>query len=48
MVFLDFEKPIENLYEQLEKLNAIGTDGEVDVTESITKLESFTFSESVH
>jgi acetyl-CoA carboxylase carboxyl transferase subunit alpha len=40
MVFLDFEKPIENLYEQLEKLNAIGTDGEVDVTESITKLES--------
>jgi len=40
MVFLDFEKPIENLYEQLGKLNEIGTDGDVDVTESIAKLES--------
>jgi acetyl-CoA carboxylase carboxyl transferase subunit alpha len=39
MVFLDFEKPIENLYEQLEKLKQVGAEGEVDVSESITKLE---------
>jgi acetyl-CoA carboxylase carboxyl transferase subunit alpha len=39
MVFLDFEKPIENLYEQLEKLKQVGEEGEVDVSESITNLE---------
>lgn len=39
MVFLDFEKPIENLYEQLAKLKQVGEEGEVDVSESITNLE---------
>jgi acetyl-CoA carboxylase carboxyl transferase subunit alpha len=39
MVFLDFEKPIENLYDQLDKLKQVGEEGEVDVSESITNLE---------
>lgn len=39
MVFLDFEKPIENLYEQLDKLKQVGEEGEVDVSVSITNLE---------
>jgi acetyl-CoA carboxylase carboxyl transferase subunit alpha len=39
MVFLDFEKPIENLYEQLAKLKQVGEEGEVDVSESILNLE---------
>lgn len=39
MVFLDFEKPIENLYEQLAKLKQVGEEGEVDVSESISNLE---------
>lgn len=40
MVFLDFEKPLEVLYEQLEKLREIGGDGEIDVSETIRTLES--------
>ncbi|MFM8450856.1 MAG: acetyl-CoA carboxylase carboxyltransferase subunit alpha [Haliscomenobacter sp.] len=40
MVFLDFEKPLEVLYEQLEKLKEIGGDGEIDVSETIRTLES--------
>lgn len=39
MVFLDFEKPIENLYEQLDKLKQVGEEGEIDVSESIVNLE---------
>ncbi|MEY3420503.1 MAG: hypothetical protein RIR48_788 [Bacteroidota bacterium] len=39
MVFLEFEKPLENLYEQLEKLKQVGDEGVVDVTESIKELE---------
>ncbi|MBC7884192.1 MAG: acetyl-CoA carboxylase carboxyltransferase subunit alpha [Saprospiraceae bacterium] len=39
MVFLDFEKPLENLYEQVEKLNQVGEEGVIDVTESIKELE---------
>lgn len=39
MVFLDFEKPLENLYEQLEKLKQVGEEGVVDVTENIKELE---------
>ncbi len=39
MVFLDFEKPIENLYEQLNKLKQVGQEGAVDVSASITNLE---------
>lgn len=39
MVFLDFEKPLEKLYEQLDKLKEVGTEGVVDVTDSIKELE---------
>ena len=39
MVFLDFEKPLENLYEQLEKLRQVGEEGVIDVTENIKELE---------
>lgn len=40
MVFLEFEKPLEVLYEQLEKLQQVGKEGEVDVTEMISMLEN--------
>ncbi len=40
MTFMDFEKPLEALYEQLEKLREVGEKGEVDVTEMIHELES--------
>lgn len=40
MVFLDFEKPLETLYEQLDKLRQVGEDGELDVTEQVKELES--------
>ncbi|MBL7774427.1 MAG: acetyl-CoA carboxylase carboxyltransferase subunit alpha [Saprospiraceae bacterium] len=39
MTFMDFEKPLEALYEQLEKLQEVGEKGEVDVSEMIRKLE---------
>jgi acetyl-CoA carboxylase carboxyl transferase subunit alpha len=39
MVFLEFEKPLEALYEQLEKLKDVGEGGDVDVTEMIKTLE---------
>lgn len=39
MVFLEFEKPIEELYEELAKLQKIQEKGEVDVTEPIKELE---------
>lgn len=39
MVFLDFEKPLESLYEQLEKLREVSNEGVIDVTESIKELE---------
>ncbi len=39
MVFLDFEKPLENLYEQLEKLKEVSDGGMVDVSDSIKELE---------
>jgi acetyl-CoA carboxylase carboxyl transferase subunit alpha len=39
MVFLDFEKPIERLYEQLDKLKQVGEGGDVDVTETMKELE---------
>lgn len=40
MTFMDFEKPLEALYEQLEKLKEVGEKGEVDVTEMIGELET--------
>lgn len=39
MVFLDFEAPISELYDQLEKLKAISLKGKVDVSKSIGELE---------
>lgn len=39
MVFLDFEAPISELYDQLEKLKAISQKGKVDVSSSIAELE---------
>ncbi|MEO1434147.1 MAG: acetyl-CoA carboxylase carboxyltransferase subunit alpha [Bacteroidota bacterium] len=40
MVFLDFEKPIEELYQQLEKLREVESEGDVDLAESVSKLEA--------
>jgi acetyl-CoA carboxylase carboxyl transferase subunit alpha len=40
MIFLDFEKPLETLYEQLEKVKQIGEQGEIDVTPMIAELEN--------
>ncbi len=39
MVFLDFEKPLESLYEQLEKIQQVGEKGDVDVSPMTTELE---------
>lgn len=39
MVFLDFEAPVSELYDQLEKLKAISLKGRVDVSNSIAELE---------
>ncbi len=39
MVFLDFEKPLEILYEQLEKVKQIGEQSGVDVQPMIEELE---------
>ncbi len=40
MVFLDFEKPLEGLYEQLEKIKQVGEEGDIDVAEMIKELEN--------
>ena len=37
--FLDFEKPIEELYEQLEKVKQVGEKSDVDVTSTIYEIE---------
>jgi acetyl-CoA carboxylase carboxyl transferase subunit alpha len=37
--FMDFEKPLEALYEQLDKLKEVGEQGEVDVTMMVRELE---------
>lgn len=39
-VFLEFEKPLELLSEQLEKLKEVGEKGEVDVSDMIKELEN--------
>ncbi len=39
MIFMEFEKPLEALYEQLHKLRQIGEQGEVDVSDKIQELE---------
>jgi len=40
MIFLDFEKPLEVLHEQLEKLKQVGSEGDIDVSEMIRMLET--------
>jgi acetyl-CoA carboxylase carboxyl transferase subunit alpha len=39
MVFLEFEKPLEVLYEQLEKIKEVGEGGIIDVADKIKELE---------
>lgn len=39
MVFLEFERPLEKLYEQLDKVKQVAGDGVVDMTETIQELE---------
>lgn len=39
MIFLDFEKPIQELYQELEKLQEIQAKGKTDVSASIANLE---------
>ncbi len=39
MVFLDFEKPLESLFEQLEKIKQVGEQGDIDVSSNIQELE---------
>ncbi len=40
MVFLDFEKPLEILYEQLDKIKQVGELGGIDVSDKINELEN--------
>jgi acetyl-CoA carboxylase carboxyl transferase subunit alpha len=40
MVFLEFEKPLENLYQQLQKIQQVGESGDVDVSEMVSELEN--------
>ena len=39
MVFLEFEKPLEKLYDQLEKLRQVGVDSDIDVTDKVKVIE---------
>lgn len=40
MTFMDFERPLEALYEQLEKLREVGEKGELDVSDMLRELEN--------
>ena len=40
MVFLEFEQPLESLYDQLEQIKLIEAQGDVDVSAAIRDLES--------
>jgi len=39
MVFLEFEKPLESLHEQLEKLKQVSEEGDIDLSTTIQELE---------
>jgi acetyl-CoA carboxylase carboxyl transferase subunit alpha len=39
MVFLEFEKPLESLYEQLEKIKQVSDEGDINVEDKIKELE---------
>ncbi|MEO7176827.1 MAG: acetyl-CoA carboxylase carboxyltransferase subunit alpha [Saprospiraceae bacterium] len=40
MVFLDFEKPLELLFEQLNKIQQVGEQGDLDVAEMVKNIEA--------
>jgi len=40
MVFLEFEQPLEKLFEQLEKIQQIESEGDIDVSDKIKELEN--------
>src|SRR5688572_32266109 len=40
MVFLEFEQPLESLYDQLDQIKQIEAQGDVDVSAAIRDLES--------
>ncbi len=40
MVFLEFERPLEKLYEQLEKIKQIAEEGDIDVSDKLKELDS--------
>ncbi len=40
MVFLEFEKPLESLYEQLDKIVEVGKEGDIDVSDKVRELEN--------
>ncbi len=39
MIFLEFEKPLEELYDQLARIQEIGSKGDVDVSATVDSLE---------
>lgn len=39
MVFLEFEKPLEKLYEQLEMIQQVSEEGDIDVSDKVKELE---------
>ena len=39
MVFLDFEQPLENLFEQLDTIKGLEEEGDIDVSDKIKELE---------
>ena len=39
MIYLDFEKPVEELNKQLDSLKKLGTEGKVDMTSAVKELE---------
>ena len=40
MVFLEFEKPLESLYEQLAKIKEVEETGDIDVSDKVKQLEA--------
>lgn len=40
MVFLEFEQPLEKLYEQLEKMKQIAKEGDIDVSDQVKELDN--------
>ncbi len=40
MVFLEFERPLEKLYDQLDKIKQIAEEGDIDVTDKLKELDS--------